>query len=157
MKKEEILEKISNIEKTGNVKDIPFVLDNLFNNDSEISNKCFKILSDIKIKEANKILAEKLLSANNEDDIRKLLSIFWQTGLDFGEYLEHFFDIAIKYNLETSMEAMSVIENIYHNNRIDDKKLSEGIDKLKKYVISNPDDELKAKMIKEFLVIFQGE
>ncbi len=155
MKEENIIEKLNKLENGGNIKDVPFVLDNLFHKNKDISNKCEKLLTDIKIKDANILYIERYKNTNNAEEIKKLLSIFWQSGLDFGNYISLFFDAIIKYDIETALEAMSVVENSMHNNKIDSNELKLGVKKLKDYILNNKDD-IKTKMIKEFLLIFDN-
>ena len=60
-----------------------------------------------------------------------LLSLCWQTSLDFSEFFEDFIEIFIKSGLKNSFEAFTVIE---YFEDLDKKIIRKNIDKLQQRI-----------------------
>ena len=150
MGENQILSKLKIIKDKGNIKDLDFLFECLSNKNSDIAKESFNILVNIKVKAANKIIIEKIKLEKNKEILNQIISICWQSGLDFSDYLLLFFNIVINEDLPIAIEAMSVIENILSNYNYNEEHKKEGINLFNKYV-KKSDDEVKTLMIKDFI------
>jgi len=132
----QIVSKLETIKNKGSVKDIDFLFKCLLSENSEIVKKSFDILVDIKVKSANKLIIEKINDKEYNKILNLLVSLCWQSGLDFSDNVLLFYNIVINEDLLVSIEAMSVID--------------EGMKMLNTY-IKTSQDEVKTLMISDFI------
>ena len=146
----QIVSKLETIKNKGSVKDIDFLFKCLLSENSEIVKKSFDILVDIKVKSANKLIIEKINDKEYNKILNLLVSLCWQSGLDFSDNVLLFYNIVINEDLLVSIEAMSVIENIISNNNVSKEIMDEGMKMLNTY-IKTSQDEVKTLMISDFI------
>ena len=154
MGENQTVRKLTAIEKGGSIKDIDFLLDCLLNENSEIVKRSFDILVDIKVKSANKIIINKINDSKYNKVTNLIVSICWQSGLDFSDYILLFINVIIKEDIEIAIEAMSVLENIISNNSYSTDLLKEGINMLRIY-IEGTNNEVKKLMILDFINMYE--
>ncbi len=111
--------------------------------EKELGKLIFSFLVDLK----NQDNAELLLKFINNIDYKsiktELISLCWQTTLNFDSYFENFIDIFINSDFETAIEAFSVIE---YMNYFDKQQLELNIKKLQ-INIGNVSEEKKALLV----------
>jgi hypothetical protein len=117
-----VLEGLEELRTYGTVdflNDIIFVLK--FNEDEKVIDAVIKFLKDIKEQEA----VPYFISWLENKDLKKLrehlLSVCWQTKLDFSDYLEFYTDIVIREDYLNAFEAFTVIENSMDNIKEEDR------------------------------------
>ncbi|MBN2662499.1 MAG: hypothetical protein JXR68_02515 [Bacteroidales bacterium] len=108
-----IKELLIHLRTEGNVKILPDVI-NIYKGykKTKLGENIYDFLCDIKCSDATNLLIDFI---NNKDffEIRKeLVSLCWQTGLDFAKYFMYFVDLFIKTDLQTAFEAFTTIEYI---------------------------------------------
>ena len=108
----EVLSALNTIKKEGDARFLPALL-NLYEteNNPDILNSLEMLLSNIKDKQAVSILALAVADTQNPDFKTRLISICWNTGLDFAEYLSVFTKIFIESDFLTAFEAFTLIDN----------------------------------------------
>lgn len=139
-----ILNSIKALREEGISSDIPILINLLNeNSDPEIQKYIRNLLIDIKDSAANELIIEAIKDQRYSDLRKDLVSICWESRLDFSNYLEVFINILIDDNFLTSFEAFTVIENMTGN--ISDEEKKKHIQKLKDSI---PDADSERK---EFL------
>lgn len=78
--------------------------------DEEILQACASLLNDLKSEEAPALLAEAISNPAYRHIHRLLVAACWQNGLNYGPYAEVFLKVALEGDLETSIEAFTVLE-----------------------------------------------
>jgi len=154
MNENQVLSKLKLIGDRGNIKDVDFLFNCLQSENAIIVKASFDILVNIKVKSANKIIVEKIKLRENKQILNMLVSICWQSGLDFTDDLLLFFNIVVNEELSVAIEAMSVIENILANNTIDEKVILKGLGIFNNY-IDISENNVKTLMIKDFIDTFK--
>lgn len=150
-KDSEILIKLDNIESSGSIKDIDFLVNKINSSNKSISNKAYNILCNIKDVSAIKKIIEKLKESEIESEKILLTSICWQSSLDFSPYIELFVDIAIKGSLELTIESISTIEDILDQNNYEKVLIKKCLTTLDISIISQKDE--KRALLKELINI----
>lgn len=108
-----VLDSIKQLRKDGKSEDVTLLLDLMISNSrGEIQSAIRSFLADLKNQDTDKII----IGAIGDDKyiaIRKILvSICWETSIDFSKYISTFVDLLIEADFETSFEAFTVIENL---------------------------------------------
>ncbi len=77
---------------------------------TELGKFIYNFLSDLKSKDAPQIFVS-FIKDNEYRNIREdLVTLCWQTGLDFSDFLDDFIDLFINSELKTAFDAFTVIE-----------------------------------------------
>lgn len=107
------IDSINQLRKNGKPEDITLLLDLMISNSSgEIQSVIHSFLADLKNQDSDKIIIEAV-GDDKYIAIRKILvSICWETSIDFSKYISTFVDLVIESDFETSFEAFTVIENL---------------------------------------------
>jgi len=153
MSENQVLSKLKTIKNKGNIKDIDFLFNCLLSENTNVVKESFDILVNIKVKSANKIIVEKIKQKEYKKILNTIVSICWQSGLDFSDDLLLFFDLVVNYDLSVAIEAMSVIENSLSNYIVDEKIKIKGLKIFNTY-IKNTENDVKTLMIKDFINTF---
>lgn len=110
-KEEVALDAIKTLRETGDPTVVPFVVQLYISTDNpKIERALENFLKDIKDQEAAKTLAEAIENPKNNDKLTQLVSICWQTPLNFGPYIDVFVKVAIEKDYQTTIEAFTVVE-----------------------------------------------
>ncbi len=128
--KETFKQAIKEIREFGNIKILPALIENY----SQQTNPAFKkelssLLSDIKRQEAAQILFQYIMDQNYSHIKKDLLSILWQSRLDYSQFVPQLIEIFINEPLDMAFEAFTVIE--YIEKPIDKTVARQNIEKLK--------------------------
>lgn len=155
-KNEEIEKGLGLFEKKGSLKELPLVCDLLNHENADIFEaKVIETISNIKVSEANLIIIDAIQKDLAENgNLRALLQICWQSQLDFTQHLALFTDIFLEGDYLTSLEAFTVIENIWidHNYENDHKELL--LDKVKEQL--GKMEESKVILAKELILVLEA-
>jgi hypothetical protein len=108
-----VLDSIDQLRKDGKSEDITLLLDLMISNsNTEIQSAIRSFLGDLKNQDSGKIIIEAI-GNDKYFTIRKILvSICWETSIDFSLYISTFVDLLIVSDFEISFEAFTVIENL---------------------------------------------
>lgn len=115
---ESIIQLLGVLRDKGNNEILPDIL-KLYNGykGTKIGTIIYEFLIDLKDKEAVPVIMKFIKDKEFLSIKRDLLTLCWQTGLDFSDYLSDFTDIFIKCDLKTSFEAFTAIEYIENAER----------------------------------------
>jgi hypothetical protein len=121
---------IKELRDSGNSGYIPFLIELLHSTDnSEIKQLIIKLLNDLKHSDAIPKIIEAIQNGKYSDERQSLVSVCWENGLDFSQYLSLFVDLVIEEEFSVAFEAFTVIENM--NSNIDDSVKEEQVQKIK--------------------------
>ena len=129
-----MIEKIKNIEKSGSIKDLEFLIENIDSEDTEVKIEVNRVLCNIKIKKAVDKIILNLEETKSDNKKILLTAVCWQSSLDFSPYIRLFAENAVNGSLELTIESMSAIENIIEKNSYDKNIIKDSLTFLKKHV-----------------------
>lgn len=102
---------ISYIHENGTCEAIPLLLDLLGRTTSvTIQNDIYDCLTDTKDQNAIPLLIGALCDTRFSSMKNRLISVLWQTNLDFSEHIDVLIDSLLHDNYETAIEAFTAIE-----------------------------------------------
>jgi hypothetical protein len=111
--KELIINTLDRLRFEGNSTFVPVIFEILFSTtDEEIKQIIFNFLIDIKDQNSVPALIEVLKNTTNEDQLKTIMHVYWESPLDFSEYLSVFVEIFIREKFEIAFDAFTVIENM---------------------------------------------
>lgn len=85
----------------------------LFSNRSErIKNEVVSLLVDLKNPSAVPIIVQKLEENKNSKDIHRLISVCWQSRLNFSSHTNLLMDFVVNGDYQSCLEAFTAIENM---------------------------------------------
>lgn len=144
-----IIEALREIKEYGTIKIIPHLFDLINENTPDIIKKdILRLICDIKEQSAAPVLVKALSKRNFGNDTSEVVATFWQSRLDFSNYLPTFIRIFIKEDYQTALEAFTVVEGSV--SKITSEMQQECIDILKSSVnlISSDKKPLFHELIK---------
>ncbi len=149
-----ILSALDTVREKGDFTYFPFMMDIYKNNkNEEIHTVIFEILSDLNGNENAEYLVNYIQKENYAAIKRDLLTVCWNSRLDFYRHLTFFVDMFISDDFENSFDAFTIIENIENLsekegviNEILDTEISKLKDNLK--IISDDKKELLVELVK---------
>ncbi len=135
-----IEEALKNLRDSGNINILPdiFAIYKGYK-DTDLGKKIFSFLCDIKCSEAVPLIISLLDNIEYVNLKQDILSICWQSRLDFSAYLSKFTDLFITEQLPVAFEAFTVIEYLELDGQED--LISENIEKLEQSVSDISDDK----------------
>lgn len=108
-----ILSALKAVGENGDFTYFPFIMDIYKNNkNEEIHTSIFEILSDLNGNENAEYLVNYIQKENYESIKKELLTVCWNSRLDFSSHLTFFVNLFISDNFENSFDAFTIIENI---------------------------------------------
>lgn len=116
---------------------------------TEIENYFYSFLVCIKSKDFPSILIHHIKDKKFSKIKSNLLSICWESTLDFSDFSDTFIDIFIKEPINIAFEAFTVVQNSFN---ISEDNLKKGILKLELSVssISQDKKELLVELVHDF-------
>ncbi|MGM0650566.1 MAG: hypothetical protein ACQES1_08690 [Bacteroidota bacterium] len=121
-------------------------------NDQEMRDKILVFLRDMKEKSVPEIFMKELKNRKWDSGLDMILSICWQSALDFSPYIEDFVIWAASDDMQVQMEALTNIEQFIFN------KNAEGREKVRnslKNIALNATGK-KRELIMSFLAGMKG-
>jgi hypothetical protein len=113
---EKIISTLFNFKESYNLFIIEPLLDLLLMDRSDLLKKnIINFISDVKEKAAIPLLVNHLKKSFPQKQVNDIITICWQSRLDFSKDLEIFFEILQKGNYQAAFEAFTVIENSLEN------------------------------------------
>jgi hypothetical protein len=106
-----VVDALKEIRNESNIDILPDLFNLLMEQeDHEIILGVSSILNDLKVQEAAPMLAEAIADPAYDPIARIIASACWQNGLSYGPYAESFTRLLIRADLETAIEAFTVLE-----------------------------------------------
>ncbi|TDN99149.1 HEAT repeat domain-containing protein [Sunxiuqinia elliptica] len=152
---ETVIKALKQLKETGNTSYIPTLIEVLHTaSDQEIRNQIVRLLSDLKQTDAVPFLIEAIENKKYVNELRFLTSACWENGLDYSNHLSLFIDLVIEQELETAIEAYTVITNM--SGKISQEIADKESRKLKEAMLES-DEQKKALMhdLLDFLPAFE--
>jgi len=110
---DKIISALKAVAEKGDFTYFPFLMDIYKNNTSEeIHSSIFEILSDLNGNENAQHLVNYIQKKNYGAIRKELLTVCWNSRLDFSPHLSFFVDLFISEDFENSFDAFTVVENI---------------------------------------------
>lgn len=102
-----------NIRENGDNAYIPVLLDCLVKyKDTENGEMIRAFIADIKDSSIKTTIIDSLINNTHETINKELLTICWESAIDFSSHLEIFVSIVLNSEFNTSFEALTVIEHL---------------------------------------------
>lgn len=147
-----VIEALKKIKEVSKISIIPHLFDLINENtQSIIKNDILQIICDIKERDAIPLLINEISSRDFGADMSKVISTFWQSRLDFSNYLPTFIRIFIKEDYQTAIEAFTVVEESLY--RIDPEIKQECLNILKSSSARVSDE--KRPLFKEMVTMLE--
>jgi len=119
-----IIEALQEIKEIGTITLLPYIFD-LINDqiEEDVKKEVYFILSNVHDKNAPQYYIKAIEEKNFGSLKSEVISLCWQSSLDFSPYIEIFAQIMLKSNdFQTALEAFTVIENSLSNATIENLK-----------------------------------
>ena len=108
-----VITALNKIKEKGNKLYIPLLFDLLLlKPDKDVEKETLNLLGSIKVKETVPVFIHALDTPKYKPIRKTILSLCWQNGLDYHDYLPLFIDIIINEDWETAFEAFTVVDNM---------------------------------------------
>ncbi|MEW5847009.1 MAG: hypothetical protein AB1777_12200 [Bacteroidota bacterium] len=113
---EAIIGLLADLRESGEDYMLSTIINLLFSSRSEnLKNEVVNFLVDLKNKSSIVPIIEAIKQNKRSNDIHRLVSVCWQSRLDFTPYIDIFVDIMEHGDYEACLEAFTVIENMVEN------------------------------------------
>lgn len=133
------IQALNEISEQGNSAYIPSLVDILrTNQENEIGDKTYKILSEIKHTDAVPALVKAIEESKNDPVQEALIRVCWENGLDFTNYFSTFIDLLINGEYMVAFEAYTVIDS--SEGKISKTSLDEYLNTLKEAISNVAED-----------------
>jgi len=148
-----IKDTLVNIRENGDIAYIPVLIDLLVKyKETESGEMMRAFLADIKENSIKEIIIEKLMSTKYDSIKKELLTICWESAVDFSSHLDIFVSIIINDEFNNSFEALTVIENFEEN--VEENIISKQLESLKSAISSA--DESRKYFLHETILLLQS-
>jgi len=107
-----VKEALLKLRSVGSAEMIPVILRKWFSSADEVQSDITDILYTLKDKKTIPFLITALSSEEFDSQRDKIISVFWNAGLEPKEYLSLFTKIACEGNYLECLECLTVIENL---------------------------------------------
>lgn len=152
---DEVIFTINKLRNTGNKNLLPYLIDMLATHKSnKVKESIINLLYDLKYQSAVEAIIEAIKSDKYTHILKELLSICWQSSLDFSNYIDVLTEKFIKGSFKESFEAFTAIESI--EGKID-SKLAENSTSALKNEIKNIEENKKELLIELVHIIENKE
>ncbi|MBX7094255.1 MAG: hypothetical protein K1X56_06000 [Flavobacteriales bacterium] len=126
-----VLESIKKIKSLGDASYIFPLLDKWFSSHGEVEQELTELLYTLKDKKVNEVLVDALDEKRFIPQRAKIMTIFWNAGLEPKEFLSTFIRIALEGDFMTALECLTLIENM--EPPFPEEELMDGLIQLKEY------------------------
>lgn len=112
-----VLLALAELKQKGDINSIKSLLDLISTTKDElVYAEALNILQTIKIKDCEEVIVDLLSTGNYQEDLKEILSAFWQAGLDGSNHVTFFVETAIKSKeYEVCFECLTILENVQNN------------------------------------------
>ena len=143
---EVINETLRFLREKGNVNIVPDII-NLYKGykNTNLGKNIFAFLSDVKYSDAADVFVKAVENPEFSTIRKDLISLMWQSRLDFSKYFDKIVEWFLKFEIETAFEAFTIVEYLHYEGTAE--KLDQLIDKVKNSV-----SEMESPQKKELLV-----
>ena len=150
----EVLFSLKEMRNTGNKDLILPVIDLLLNHQNEsVKKEIISLLYDLKYQSAAKHIISAIKSDKYAEIRAQLLSVCWQSRLDFSSYVPEFVKIFISGNFNEAFEAFTAIDSM--DGKIEADVITESIKSLKNEI--NNIAESKKELLVELVHILENK
>jgi len=109
---EVVIAAIKEIKKKGSPELLSNLLGVYSNTDNaEIVTSSLDLLNDLHDQNCEEVIVNFLISCNNDVKKKQVVASCWQSAINYSKSLTLFSNIFVEGNLETAIEAFSVIDN----------------------------------------------
>lgn len=137
---EAIIGLLAELRESGEDYMLPTIINLLFSSRSEnLKNEVVNFLVDLKNKSSIVTIIETIKQNKRSKDIHLLVSVCWQSRLDFTPHIDIFIDIMEHGNYQACLEAFTVLENMVEN--LNSDELSDLKKKIKSAKSENPETQ----------------
>lgn len=137
---EAIIGLLAELRESGEDYMLPTIINLLFSSRSEnLKNEVINFLVDLKNKSSIVTIIETIKQNKRSKDIHRLVSVCWQSRLDFTPHIDIFIDIMEHGNYQACLEAFTVLENMVEN--LNSDELSDLKKKIKSAKSENPETQ----------------
>lgn len=147
-----VLTTLEKVKSVGTAKIIPELLQLWFKSSGEIQTMVMEIMYSIKDKNAIPILFQELENTNDSAHREKILSIFWNAGMEVKDHLSELVSHAINGDFMEAVECLTIIENM--EPPLPEDQLMECLLNLKEYFSTQPQGE-KVTILKSIATFIQ--
>jgi len=147
-----VLATLEKVKSVGSAKIIPELLQLWFKSNGEIQTMVMEIMYSIKDKNAIPILFEELENTNDSIQREKILSVFWNAGMEVKDHLSELVNYAIQGDFMEAVECLTIIENM--EPPLPEDQLMECLLNLKEYFSTQPQGE-KVTIIRSIATFIQ--
>jgi hypothetical protein len=139
---------MSRIRKEGTPEDIPGIIEALGLQEREdIRSEIQTLLCDIRIAGSQQYIINGIKQAENEVVLAELLSVCWESQLDYSAYLEVFISCFLNSDYRASLEAFTIIEGIFLDYDMPEDKLKMTQEILKSSYADLPADKRELSLL----------
>lgn len=118
-----IKETLKKIQIDGDIDIIPSLFELLVKyKNEEIGNTTLNILKDIKLSKFKNYILDNINNPKYSKIKTNLLSICWESSIDFSDNLNIFAEIIIEDDFINSFEAYTIIKNLNYDSNMDSTK-----------------------------------
>ncbi|HCY00867.1 MAG TPA: hypothetical protein DG754_12080 [Bacteroidales bacterium] len=118
---EKVIAMLIDLKEQGELFYVETLLDMLTGNITKVLQKVvMEYISDIKIQGAAQIISNYISEKFPKFDVTSIVTVSWQSRLDFSQYLDPYFKVLIDGNYMAAIEAFTVIENALYSLTIDE-------------------------------------
>jgi hypothetical protein len=148
---EAIIGMLTELRESGEDYMTPILIELLFSERSEkLKEEVVNFLVDLKNKSSVEIIAKSLNEHKHSKDIHRLVSVCWQSRLDFTPHIDLFIEILAEGDYQASLEAFTTIENMTEN--LSSDKVKEVGNKIKSLHAKHPNTQ---PLIDELVRVFE--
>lgn len=132
----------------------PIILELNTKNHTEKNSLILEFLACLKDSKARSVMIDLMQQSELKEYQQLLLSTIWNSPLDYTQYLEIFVDLAVKGDFMTTLECLTIIENL--EGPFSEKSVMEAQVLLSAYAESNPDkNSQKGMLISEIALLIK--
>jgi len=139
---------IRKLRRNGKLQDIPGIIKAYrMQKQDNIRKDIHALLCDIDIAGSSDYFVDAIRDPENEAIVAELLCICWESRQDFTGHLEFFLAVFLNSDYGSSIEAFTIIENIFLDYSMPAEKIQLAIDLIKKGFSGLSDDKQKLALV----------
>ncbi|MFM7023982.1 MAG: hypothetical protein ACKOXB_13505 [Flavobacteriales bacterium] len=149
-----VLKALQDAKQRGTIHVLPGVIEALLQSDDDlVYEEAKSILFELKVGKAGEVLVDYLQKDSSAGHRDVLVSALWQSSAACEEYLTFLVELACNENYMTTLEVLTVIENL--EGELNDDEVTECISALND-CIENGGDEEKMKLLSSMVEVLEN-